>query len=125
MTVHPRHLCPVPEGECVEHLPADDGLRRALEEALAEDGTNRPALLLGALLSACDYVVVADRTDARVLGRELDRLTNRVTLVRSLLSPVRVVCSCPGPCPVCPPLTTDADADAEFRASRPMFERAG
>lgn len=125
MSVHPRPLCPVPEGECVEHLPADDGLRRALEEALAEDGTNRSALLLGALLSACDYVVAADRSDVRVLGRELDRLTNRVTLVRSLLSPVRLVCSCPGPCRVCPPLTSDEEAGAEFVASRPMFEKAG
>lgn len=124
MTVHPPELCPVPPGECVEHPPVEDGLRRALEEALAEEGTNRQALLLGALLSACEYVVAADRTDGPRLGRELDRLSNRVGLVRSLMSPVRVVCSCPGPCPVCPPLASDVEADAEFRSSRPMFERA-
>lgn len=123
MSVHPRALCPVPDGECSAHLPADDGLRSALVEALAEPGTNRQALLLGALLSACDYVVAADRSDARRLGRELDRLTNRVALVRDLMSPA--VCSCPGPCLVCPPLMSDPEADAEFRASRPMFERAG
>lgn len=123
MSVHPPLLCPVPEGECDEHLPADDGLRAALEEALAEDGTNRSALLLGALLSAADYVVAGDRTSAR-FGRELDRLAHRVALVRDLMH-LRPVCSCPGPCTVCPPLESDEDADAEFRASRPMFERVG
>lgn len=110
MSVHPSVLCPVPEGECDQHLPADDGLRAALEEALAEAGTNRSALLLGALLSAADYVVAADRSSAR-FGRELDRLAHRVDLVRDLMRPR--VCSCPGPCAVCPPLVA-----SDVRAGR-------
>ena len=53
--VHPPELCPVPDGECDEHLPADDGLRNVLAEMIAE-GSDRSALLLGVLMSAAEYV---------------------------------------------------------------------
>lgn len=34
---------------------------------------------------------------------------------------VQALCTCPGPCDRCPPLTTDADADAEYRTTRHLF----
>lgn len=34
----------------------------------------------------------------------------------------RTRCGCPGPCPVCPPLADDHQADAEYRATRHLFE---
>lgn len=30
-------------------------------------------------------------------------------------------CTCPGPCPTCPPLTDDDQADAEYRSTRHLF----
>lgn len=30
-------------------------------------------------------------------------------------------CTCPAPCNTCPPLTTDTEADAEYRATAHMF----
>lgn len=124
MSLHPPVLCPVPEGECTDHPPADDGLRRALEEAMAEPGTNREALLLGALMSAAEYAVAAEAEGGAKLARELTRLRNRVALIRSLIGANATRCSCPGPCTACTPLTSDEQADGEFRSSRPMFEQA-
>lgn len=34
----------------------------------------------------------------------------------------RTRCGCPGLCPVCPPLADDHQADAEYRATRHLFE---
>lgn len=36
---------------------------------------------------------------------------------------VQALCTCPGPCDRCPPLATDDEADAEYRATRHLFDR--